>query len=123
MNSKGKVQVFSRGMSKVMTQHNGEQHSDEINWDTDYDGKKAIVSLNINKDGQETHRDLQLTNDDIMKMFSMPSVNKPLESRLLQDFLKPASLLRSSQKHKSKKSMKKRRNTRNRRSTKTMKRK
>lgn len=122
MNS-SKVQVFSRGMSKVMTQHNGEQHSDEINWDTDYDGEKALVSLNINKDGKKMHQNLQLSNADIMKMFTMPSVNKPLENRLLQDFFPSTSLLRSQKQSRSKKNMKKRRSTRKKRSTKTMKRK
>lgn len=117
------VQVYSSGVSKVMTEHNGEKHSDEIKWDTDYDGNKANVLLNINKDGKKMHRTLQLSNDDIMQMLSIPSVKTPLETRLLQDFLPQTSFLKRSIQRRSKKNMKKRRNTHKKRSIKTLKRK
>lgn len=81
------LQVFSSGISKVMTEHDGHRHIKEMDWQQDYDGNKANIHLSLNQDGQEIHRDYTVRNPDIDRLLSTPAVTKRLETRLLEDFL------------------------------------
>ena len=76
----------NRGITKTIIHKNNQNKVNEVNWDADYDGKKANISLDLNTDGNEKHYDVQLTNDDLAKILNLNSVNKSLDERLLQDF-------------------------------------
>lgn len=78
--------IKNRGITKTIIHKNNQNKVNEINWDADYDGKKANISLDLNTDGNEKHYDVQLTNDDLAKILNLNSVNKSLDERLLQDF-------------------------------------
>lgn len=87
MNNNNNIQVYSSGVSKVMTEHNGQRHSKELDWEQEYDGKKADIHLNVNQDGHQIHRDFTVRNPDLDRLLSTPAVTKRLETRLLEDFL------------------------------------
>lgn len=78
--------IKNRGITKTIIHKNNQNKVNEVNWDADYDGKKANISLDLNTDGNEKHYDVQLTNDDLAKILNLNSVNKSLDERLLQDF-------------------------------------
>jgi 6-pyruvoyl-tetrahydropterin synthase len=59
----------------------------EIKWDANYDGKNAHVLLNINKDGKKQKIDMNLDNSDLAKLLNIPTVNEPLDERLMLDFV------------------------------------
>lgn len=58
----------------------------EIAWNADYDGKLANLSVDINHNGKKKHLDMKLTNNDLSKLLSIPSIEKPLDKRLLLDY-------------------------------------
>lgn len=78
--------IKNRGVTKTIIHNNNHNQINEINWDADYDGEKANISLDMNNDGKEEHYNLQLSNSDLAKMLSLNSVNKSLDERLLRDF-------------------------------------
>jgi len=75
--------------SKGFIKHNINNRVDGMKWDADYDGRKANISLDVNRNGHTQHRKIQLYNKQLgtlAKLLSVPSVNKPLEKRMLDDY-------------------------------------
>jgi len=79
------IQIKSKGFIK----QNNNNHVEGMKWNADYDGHEANIQLDVNKNGHVQHRKIQLHNKQLgtlAKLLSVPSVNKPLEKRLLDDY-------------------------------------
>ena len=83
--------IKNRGMTKTIVHNNNRNTINETNWDADYDGDVANISLDLTKNGRNKHLDFKFTNDDLANMLSIPSVNQPIHKRLKMDFRKPES--------------------------------
>ena len=83
--------IKNRGMTKTIVHKNNHNTINETNWDADYDGSVANVSLDLSKNGRNKHLDFKFTNDDLANMLSIPSVSQPIHKRLKMDFKKPES--------------------------------
>ena len=59
----------------------------KINWKGDYDGNKAHLDININKNGQKEDVKMVLDKKDLMKIFNIPEVPIPIDQRLQKDFV------------------------------------
>jgi len=80
--------IKNRGMTKTIIHKNNHNTINETNWDADYDGSVANVSLDFAKNGRNEHLNFKLTNDDLANMLSIPSVSQPIHKRLKNDFAK-----------------------------------
>lgn len=80
--------IQNKGITKTILHTNNTNEVHEMQWDADYDGEKANISIDMNEnDGKYTkHIDMQLDNEDLKEIFNIPSVNVPLHKRLTQDF-------------------------------------
>lgn len=78
--------IKNRGMTQTLINNNNQQQFNQIDWDTDYDGQNATISLNSNTNGKQNHFDIKLDNEDLANMLNVPSVNMPIEKRLQMDF-------------------------------------
>jgi hypothetical protein len=59
----------------------------EINWDAKYDGNEADINLEIYKNGKEKENiSLKLSNEELMHLLNKPSINQPVDQRLINDF-------------------------------------
>jgi len=79
------IQIKSKGYIKQNDNH----HVEGLKWNADYDGNKANILLDVNHNGHVQHRKIQLRNKELgtlAKLLSVPSVNKPLEKRLFDDY-------------------------------------
>ena len=83
--------VKSKGVMKTITHNNNQTNTNVINMDADYDGNVANISLDTNSNGKNKHFNIQLDNNDLANILNVPSVNKPLNLRLLNDFKKNKS--------------------------------
>jgi len=83
--------IKNRGMTKTIIHKNNHNIINETNWDADYDGSVANISLDLSKNGRNKHLDFKLTNDDLANMLSIPSVSQPIHKRLKMDFVNPKS--------------------------------
>ena len=84
--------IKNKGMTKTIIHNNNRNSINETNWDVDYDGSVANVSLDFSKNGKnKQHIDFEFTNDDLASIFNVPSVSKPIHKRLKTDFRKPES--------------------------------
>lgn len=81
--------IKNRGITKTIINNNNHNHVNQINWDADYDGDIANISLNTISDGKHNHFDISLNNDDLASILNIPSVNTPIHERLKIDFQKP----------------------------------
>lgn len=79
--------IKNKGTTKTIVHENSHNRVNEINWDADYDGKKAEVKINFNEDGHKKRINFTLDNDDLANMLNIPSVDLPLEKRLKRDFV------------------------------------
>ena len=78
--------IKNRGTTQTIIHNNNKNHFNEINWDADYDGKLANISINYNTDGMRDRVNLTLDNDDLANILNVQSVNTPLDKRLKNDF-------------------------------------
>ena len=78
--------IKNRGSTKTLIYDNNRNHINEINWDVDYDGEVANISLDTQKNGKQKHYDVKLDNEDLANILNVPSVRLPLEKRLKRDF-------------------------------------
>jgi hypothetical protein len=78
--------IKNRGISKTIIHNNNHNESSEVNWDADYDGDSANISLDMKDNGLSKHYDIKLTNEDLASILNVPSVDTPLNKRLLNDF-------------------------------------
>lgn len=67
---------------------NGKKSVNVIDWDMDYDGKRANISMDVYDNHTHDHYDFKLNNDDLEQLLNIPSVNMGLENRLIEDFKK-----------------------------------
>lgn len=79
--------VKNRGTTKTFIHNNNHSDVNEINWDADYDGNYANISLDLNQNGLTKHFDVKLNNDDLADILNIPSVNVPIHDRLTDDYV------------------------------------
>lgn len=84
-----KQYIKSYGVSNnfIKKSDNDDLYINKLKWVGKYDGKKADIDLDINNNGQKEHYDIELDNDEIKRLLNVHSIDKPLEDRLLEDYL------------------------------------
>jgi hypothetical protein len=80
--------IKNQGKTKTIIHTNNENKVNEIKWDAEYDGDKANISVDVDENNPEIkkHYEIELSNEDLAEMLNIPSVNVPLEKRLMRDF-------------------------------------
>jgi hypothetical protein len=78
--------IKNRGITQTLIHDNNQNQFNEINWDADYDGQLANVSIHSNTNGNRENFDITLDNNDLANLLNIPSVNTPLDKRLTMDF-------------------------------------
>ena len=81
--------IKNKGITQTYTynKHHNNLNASEIDWDAEYDGKQAHITVNLQQsDGDKQHYDIKLDNHDLAQILSMPSINTPIDKRLLDDF-------------------------------------
>jgi hypothetical protein len=81
--------IKSYGVSNnfIKRSDNDDLYINKLKWVGKYDGKKADIDLDINNNGRKEHYDIELDNDEIKRLLNVHSIDKPLEDRLLEDYL------------------------------------
>jgi len=78
--------IKNRGITQTLIHDKNHNQFNEINWDADYDGQMANISINSNTNGNKENFDITLDNNDLANLLNMPSINMPLDKRLTMDF-------------------------------------
>lgn len=79
--------IKNKGISKTIIHNNNKNYYNEIDWDADYDGEVAKISLNINDNGVNEHFNAQMNNDEMAEILNIPSIATAIDKRLYNDFL------------------------------------
>ena len=81
--------IKNQGITQTIIHDNNRNHFNQVNWDADYDGNIANISVNSNTDGKHDHFNISLDNEDLANILTIPSVNTPIDKRLKIDFQDP----------------------------------
>lgn len=81
--------IKNQGINQTIVYDNKGPHFNQLNWDADYDGSVANISVNSNTDGKRDYFNITLDNDDLANILTIPSVNTPIDKRLKMDFQQP----------------------------------
>jgi len=79
--------IKNKGVTQTVFSNNNHKTRNEIKWNAAYDGDYANIKVDLNDNGKKNKYRMQLNNQDLANLLSIPAVNKPLDSRLHQDFL------------------------------------
>jgi hypothetical protein len=81
--SKNYINIDNTGLTKVIYTEGSKSPKQTIfKWDGKYDGKDAIVHMNLDVDGKKTKSNIKLSNDELMKILGANVVDKPIDQRL-----------------------------------------
>lgn len=78
--------IKNKGITKTIIHNNNDNYVNEVNWDADYDGDIANISIGTNSNGIHKQYDIMLDNEDLANILNIKSVNMPLHERLKYDF-------------------------------------
>jgi len=81
--------VKNRGTTQMLVRNNNNNKFNEINWDADYDGETAHISLDSNVNGRKDHYNIELDNEDLANLLNIPTINTPIDKRLKMDLENP----------------------------------
>jgi len=81
--------IKNRGHSETLFHNNNKNKFNEIDWEADYDGNTANISVTSDIKGHKKHYDIKLDNDDLANILNVSSVQMPIHKRLELDFNKP----------------------------------
>ena len=81
--------IKNQGITQTIIHNNNRNHFNQVNWDADYDGNIANISVNLNTDGKRDRFNISLDNEDLANILTIPSVNTPIDKRLKMDFQEP----------------------------------
>jgi hypothetical protein len=88
--------IKNRGFTQTLVHNNNSNNFNETNWDADYDGELANISISSNMNGNKEFYNVSLDNDDLVKILSVPSVNMPIDKRLKKEFSERPKLVNKS---------------------------
>ena len=80
--------IKNRGTTKTIIHTNNDNNVNVIEWDADYDGDVANISLDLTNNGNVNHYNVKLDNDDLANILNINSVKMPIHKRLEKDFKK-----------------------------------
>lgn len=81
--------IKNRGLTQTIIHDNNQNKFNQTNWDADYDGNIANISVTSNTDGNQKHFNTSLDNHDLATLLNVPSVGMPIDKRLQMDFKHP----------------------------------
>lgn len=81
--------IKNQGVTQTIIHTNNNNHINQTNWDADYNGEIANISISTNTDGRKKHFDISLDNEDLANLLNIQSVNIPIDKRLKIDFQEP----------------------------------
>jgi hypothetical protein len=81
--------IKNQGITKTIIHSNNHNHVNQTNWNADYDGEIANISVNTNNDGRRKHFDIILDNEDLANILNVQSIDMPIDKRLKMDFQEP----------------------------------
>lgn len=83
--------IKNQGLSQTVIYNSNKKQKEfnEVNWNADYDGNQANISVTSNSNGHKKRYNVSLDNNDLANMLSVPSVNMPIDRRLDMDFNSP----------------------------------
>jgi len=83
---KRKTRFQSQGFMKTMMMNGSIKNERDVEWNSQYDGKKADLNVMTNLNGKKEKYHIQMNNQEMEQLLSQPSVEQRLDKRLIKDF-------------------------------------
>jgi hypothetical protein len=81
-----KIQFLNIGSTNTIIKNNDTVTNSTIDWSGNYNGKVADIHVSVDDNGRKEVMDIKLDNNDLTKLLGIPSINKQLDQRLMDDF-------------------------------------
>lgn len=78
--------IKNSGFTQTFIKNGKDSSISEFSWNGDYDGKSADISLLSNINGKKENVNFILNNNQIANLLNVPSINKSIDERLINDF-------------------------------------
>lgn len=82
-----KTHIQNYGIAKTIIQTNNRKSKNAVKWMGDYDGNILNMDLKIDDNGKQKHMKMALDNEDLIHLLNIPSHNKPIDERLMEDLI------------------------------------
>ena len=84
-----KIQFLNIGSTNTTIKKNDTVTNSSIDWSGNYNGKVADINVSVDDNGRKEEMNIKLDNNDLTKLLGIPSINKQLDQRLMDDFYRP----------------------------------
>lgn len=82
--------IQNRGITQTIIHNKMHPVVNELKWNANYDGDTANISVYSDTNGKKQHYEIELDDQDLEAMLSIPSVDMPIDKRLQEDFVNQA---------------------------------
>lgn len=78
--------MLNKGYTETNINNNNHKVSNKLKWSGSYNGENGNLDIETNMNGDHKGIHVEFNNDDLAKLFSMPSSKKTLDQQLRDDF-------------------------------------
>ena len=86
------MDIVNVGYTETILQNDENKYVNKVKWKGKYDGNQAGIDVNINDNGHKENIKLKLNNSQIIDILNYPTINKPIDQRLLDDYFSKFSI-------------------------------
>lgn len=85
------LNIESKGQADTIISANGKKRTSSLSWDGNMKKGKGKLHIKMNNNGEKIDKTMNFTEQDLVKLLSVPAVNKDIDQRLFNTYLSPSS--------------------------------
>jgi len=85
------LSITSKGKADTVISANGQKRTSKLTWDGDMKKGKGKLHIKMDNNGKKFDKTMNFTEQDLVKMLSVPSINQDIDQRLFNNYLSSSS--------------------------------
>lgn len=86
------LNIVSKGQADTVVSANGKKRTSSLSWDGNMKKGKGKLHIKMNNNGEKLDKTMNFTEQDLVKLLSVPAVNKDIDQRLFNNYLSPSTM-------------------------------
>jgi len=86
------LNIASKGQADTIISANGKKRSSSLSWDGNMKKGKGKLHIKMNNNGEKIDKTMNFTEQDLVKLLSVPAVNQDIDQRLFNNYLSPSRM-------------------------------
>jgi hypothetical protein len=86
------LNIVSKGHADTVISANGKKKTSKLSWDGNMKKGKGKLHIKMDNNGKKLDKTMSFTEQDLVNILSVPSVNRDIDQRLFNNYLSPSRM-------------------------------